>query len=77
LGFTVNRFLEFDGSLLGEGDGSLVFVDTFANPLRVQARGERPCSLWLDRGNLAVPTPSGVWVARGVSGAWWLPFRNP
>jgi hypothetical protein len=77
LGFTVNRFLEFDGSLLGEGDGSLVLVDTLANPLRVQARGERPCSLWLDRGNLAVPTSAGVWVARGVSGAWWLPFGNP
>jgi hypothetical protein len=77
LGFTVNRFLEFDGVLLGEGDGSLVLVDTLANPLRVQARGERPCSLWLDRGTLAVPTPAGVWVARGVSGAWWLPFRNP
>lgn len=77
LGFTVNRFLEFEGTLLGEGDGSLVLVDTLANPLRVQARGERPCSLWLDRANLGVPTSEGLWVARGVSGAWWLPFRNP
>jgi len=77
LGFTVNRFLEFDGALLGEGDGSLILVDTLANPLRVQARGERPCSLWLDRSNLGIPTARGLWVARGVSGAWWLPFRNP
>lgn len=77
LGFSVNRFLEFDGALLGEGDGSLVLVDTLANPLRVQAQGERPCSLWLDRVRLGVPTPGGLWVARGVSGAWWLPFRNP
>lgn len=77
LGFTVNRFLEFDGALLGEGDGSLILVDTLANPLRVQARGERPCSLWLDRSNLGIPTSGGLWVARGVSGAWWLPFRNP
>ena len=77
LGFTVNRFLEFDGALLGEGDGSLILVDTLANPLRVQARGERPCSLWLDPANLGIPTSGGLWVARGVSGAWWLPFRNP
>ena len=76
-GFTVNRFIEFGGALLGEGDGALVLVDTATAPLRVVARGERPCSLWLNRPNLATPSPDGMWVARGVSGAWWLPFSRP
>lgn len=77
LGFTVNRWIQFDGTLLGEGDGSLVLVDAAQPPLRVLAIGERPCSLWLNRSILTSPTIGGLWVARGVSGAWWLPFRLP
>ncbi|MFM8879727.1 MAG: hypothetical protein ACKOKG_11450, partial [Verrucomicrobiota bacterium] len=76
LGFNVNRFLEFDGALLGEGDSALVLVGP-ADPLAVLGIGERPCSLWLQKTSLGAPTREGVWVARGVSGAWWLPFRNP
>ncbi len=76
LGFSVNRFLEFDGALLGEGDGALVLVGAAA-PLTVLGTGERPCSLWLQKSSLGAPTREGVWVARGASGAWWLPFRNP
>ena len=76
LGFSVNRFLEFDGALLGEGDGALVLVGA-SGPLSVLGTGERPCSLWLQRSSLGIPTREGVWVARGASGAWWLPFRNP
>jgi hypothetical protein len=76
LGFSVSRFLEFDGALLGEGDGTLVLVGG-GDPLSVLGIGERPCSLWLQRSSLGTPTREGVWVARGVSGAWWLPFRNP
>ena len=76
LGFSVSRFLEFDGALLGEGDGALVLVGA-GDPLSVLGIGERPCSLWLQRSSLGAPTREGVWVARGVSGAWWLPFRNP
>jgi hypothetical protein len=48
-----------------------------AAPFRVVARGERPCSLWLNRPSLTPPTPQGMWVARGVSGAWWVPFTAP
>jgi hypothetical protein len=78
LGFTVTRLLEFNGALLGDGDGALVLVEASeAAPLRVVARGERPCSLWLNRPNLTPPTPQGMWVARGVSGAWWVPFSAP
>lgn len=78
LGSSLTQFFPFDGLLLGEGDGSLVLVGGDpAGSLRVLARGERPCSLWLNRANLTTPTPSGVWVARGASGAWWLPFLAP
>lgn len=77
LGFTVDRFIPFEGGLLGEGDGSLVLVDSTQAPFRVVAVGDRPCSLWIDRSSMTPPTPSGIWVARGVSGAWWLPLRSP
>jgi hypothetical protein len=77
LGFTVNRLMQFDGAWLGEGNGSLVLVDSAQVPLRVVAVGDRPCSLWLNRSNLTPPTPGGLWVARGLSGAWWLPLRSP
>ena len=78
IGFTVNRFIEFPGLLLGEGDGSLVLLDgADASPLRLLGSGERPCSLWITRSILAGPTARGVWVARGASGAWWLPLRAP
>lgn len=78
LGASVTQFFAFDGLLLGEGDGSLVLVGADPSaPLAVLARGERPCSLWLTRANLCAPVRSGVWVARGVSGAWWLPFGSP
>jgi hypothetical protein len=78
LGAALTQFFAFDGLLLGEGDGSLVLVGADpAGALRVFARGDRPCSLWLTRANLTTPTTSGVWVARGASGAWWLPFTAP